>query len=118
MNATSPPPKYVGRWSGEWSGVTTEKDHQNGFIDTTIYVDGSVHGSIRNETLAIDGTLDGTVGSAGNFTGYYRFKSNEDTLTYVISGQLVTDQRLVGHLRIAADGEDMGDMDFSLQRAQ
>lgn len=89
------PHPYAGTWTGTWDAPTLSAD---GTIVVTVSNNGSVVGSLRNNTTSENGIIDGDVDTAGNFIGTAQYPSTSvislagtltlDTTTGVLTGNL------------------------------
>ncbi len=71
--------RLVGRWKGSWAG-----DGQRGTTDLFVEADGTVFGSVKNNTVRLTGPLTGRVNPDGSFTGTLRYPTNTLRITGLI----------------------------------
>lgn len=67
-DTTAAPSRFGGRWAGTWTGAT-----QSGTLDVTVAQNGTITGSVVNNTLRINGTVAGNVNSADFVTSTYTY---------------------------------------------
>ena len=105
---TSP---FAGQWQGSWVDAGNA---QSGTVSLTIGTDGSMSGSIHNDTLSLDGTASGSISRSGQVAGAYAYPGQ----TYTTSGTLIVNGagHLVGTLQIYDSGILVGSADIDLTK--